>query len=432
MKFHVSDLIRKKRDGQKLAKAEIQFLISEYTKGTIPDYQMSAFVMAVYFQGLDFQETTHVTQAMIRSGKVMSLSDIKKPKVDKHSTGGVGDKVSLVLAPLIASCGVCIPMISGRGLGHTGGTLDKLESIPGLRTRVSVEECKKQLKEIGGAMIGQTAEIAPADKKMYALRDVTATVDSIPLIAASIMSKKLAEGLDGLVLDVKFGNGAFMNDFKKAEKLAETMIHIGKRSSIKVIALLTDMNNPLGEYIGNSLEVIEAIETLKGAGPKDVMNVTIALGELMLEIARMKGGRKLLEQKIASGEALHKFKEIVSYQGGDIRVIEDYEQLPVAQHRIEITAPKSGYIHTIDTFQIGMSLVKLGGGRLKKEDKIDPSCGFKIHKKIGNFVKKGECLIEIFCDNNRRANVVAEEIKNVFTIQKKSCRQKRLLREIIY
>ncbi|UCG92629.1 MAG: thymidine phosphorylase [candidate division WOR-3 bacterium] len=432
MKFHVIDLIHKKRSGKRLNKEEIHSFISGYTWGTIPDYQMAAFLMAVYFQGMDFQETTNLTQAMMHSGTMIRLADIKKPKIDKHSTGGIGDKVSLVLAPLVASCGVCVPMISGRGLGHTGGTLDKLESIPGMRTHLSIKEFKKQLTKIGVAMIGQTAEIAPADKKMYALRDVTATVDSIPLIAASIMSKKLAEGLDGLVLDVKFGSGAFMNDFEDAEELAETMIQIGKRTRVKVVALLTDMNNPLGEYIGNSLEIIEAIETLKNRGPEDLMELTIALGELMLEIAGIEGGSKILERKIMSGEALHKFKEIISHQGGDLRIIEDYSRLPVAKNKVRILAPKAGYIHIIDNFKIGMLLVKLGGGRLTKEDTIDPSCGFRIYKKIGDVVKKRECIGEILCDHNTKARVVAEELNNVFTIRKKLCRPKRLIREIIY
>jgi pyrimidine-nucleoside phosphorylase len=432
MKYQVTDIIRRKRDGNTLGRDEIDFLIREYTQGRIPDYQMSAFLMAVYFQGLDFRETTDLTNAMLRSGEVLDLTDIKASKIDKHSTGGVGDKTSLVVAPLIASCGVCVPMISGRGLGHTGGTLDKLESIPDVRTNLSMGEVKKQLKEIDVAMIGQTAEIAPADKKMYALRDVTATVDSIPLIAASIMSKKRAEGLDGLVLDVKYGNGAFMSDFNKAEKLAEAMIQIGKQSRIKVVALLTDMNNPLGEYIGNSVEIIEAIETLKGNGPSDVVEVSIALGELMLEIARKRGGRKLLEQNIANGKALDTFKKIIAYQGGDIRVIEDYERLPVAQHSIEITAPRSGYIHSIDTYRIGMLLVKLGGGRLTMEDTIDRACGFKIQKKTGDGVKKGETLIEILCDDEEKTRAVARDMEKVFTIHTRPCRHKRLIREIMY
>ena len=425
-------LLRKKRDGNRLKKEEIQYLINAYTKSKIPDYQFSAFLMAVYFQGMDFEETTHLTEAMLHSGKVLDLSDIKEPKVDKHSTGGVGDKVSLILAPLVASCGICVPMISGRGLGHTGGTLDKLESIPGFRTELTLQEFKKQLKKIGSAMIGQTAEIAPADKKIYALRDVTATVDSIPLITSSIMSKKLAEDLDGLVLDVKFGNGAFMQDFKKAKELAKTMIQIGRRSGVKVIALLTDMNNPLGDYIGNSLEVIEAIETLKGKGPKDLREVTFALAEAMLEIAKIKGGRGLLERKIVKGEALNTFKEIIAYQGGDVRIIKDYLRLPVARNKITVKAQKTGYVHNIDNLQIGMLLVKLGGGRLRKEDKIDPACGFKINKKIGDFVEKGETLIEIFGDNHSKAKSVAQEMQTVFALHRKSCAPKKLICGILY
>lgn len=434
-------IIRKKRDGNKLTEHEIKYLISEYAKCNIPDYQMAALLMAVYFQGMDFKETTDLMQAMMHTGKTLNLSEIKKPKVDKHSTGGVGDKVSLVLAPLMASCGMCVPMISGRGLGHTGGTLDKLESIPGFRTNLTLKAFKRQLKKLGVAMIGQTAEIAPADKKIYALRDVTATVDSIPLIAASIMSKKLAEDLDGLVLDVKFGSGAFMADYKKAKNLARTMIQIGKRfgvqrdsrcKKIKVIAILTDMNNPLGNYIGNSLEIIETIEALKGRGPKDLMEVTFALGKAMLKLAKIKGGKNLLEKKIANSEALNKFKEIIYYQSGDVRIIDDYSRLPVAKNRIKIKAQQTGYIHHIDTFDIGLLLVQLDGGRLKKEDKLDPSCGFKIHKKIGDFVEKDDCLTEIICDNRSKARAVAKQMHVVFTIKRKSCRSKKLIRETIH
>lgn len=426
------DLIRKKRDAYQLSKEEIRYLISEYSKGNIPDYQFSAFLMAVYFQGMDFQETTNLTQAMMDSGKSLDLSNIKKPKIDKHSTGGVGDKVSLILAPLMASCGICVPMISGRGLGHTGGTLDKLESIPGFKTNLSVKQFKCQLKKIGVAMIGQTVEIAPADKKMYALRDVTATVDSIPLISASIMSKKLAEDLDGLVLDIKLGNGAFIKDYKKAKELARTMIQISKRSSVKVITILTDMNNPLGNYTGNSLEIIETIEALKGRGPEDLMEITFALAKAMLKLAKIKGGKKLLEKKIASGGALNKFKDIIHYQGGDVRVIEDYSRLPVARNRIKVKAQKTGYINHINTFDIGMLLVQLGGGRFKKEEKIDPSCGFRIYKKIGDYVKKGECLVKIFCDNRSKTRSVVKQMHDVFTIKTKSCRRKTLIREILH
>jgi len=429
--FNPISLIHKKRNGKSLTREEIQFLISGYTKDKIPDYQLAAFLMAVYFQGMDFQEITDLTQAMLSSGKVLDLSDVKKTKVDKHSTGGIGDKVSLILAPLVASCGICVPMISGRGLGHTGGTLDKLESITGFRTNLTIKQFKNQLRKIGVAMIGQTAEIAPADKKIYALRDVTATVDSIPLIAASIMSKKLAEDLDGLVLDVKFGSGAFMSDFKKAKELAQTMVQIGKRSGVKTIALLTDMNNPLGDYVGNSLEIIETIESLKNRGPKDLMEVTFTLAEQMLKIAKIKGGRKLLEKKIKTGAAMNKFREIISYQGGDVRVIEDYTRLPIAKNKIKVQAQKSGFIHFIDSFQIGMLLIKLGGGRLKIEDKIDHSCGFRVCKKIGDFVEKGECLVEIFRDNVSKSRIIVQEMGNLFTIQKSPCARKKLIRAIM-
>ncbi len=429
VKFNTTDLIRKKRTGQKLQREEIQYLISEYTRGTIPDYQFAAFLMAVSFQGMDYRETTDLMQAMMDSGKTLDLSDIKRPKIDKHSTGGVGDKISLILAPLVACCGVSVPMISGRGLGHTGGTLDKLESIPGLRTNLSINQFKKQLKRLSVAMIGQTNEIAPADKKIYALRDVTATVDSIPLIAASIMSKKLAENLDGLVLDVKFGSGAFMKDYKRAKALARTMIHIGKHAGVKVTALLTDMNNPVGEYVGNSLEIIEIIEALRGRGPKDVMELTFALGKEMLKIAKIKGGRKLLEKKIRNGEALSKFREIIYAQGGDILVTEDYSRLPVAKNSIKVKAQESGFVHHLDTFQVGKLLVQLGGGRLRKEDKIDPSCGLRVYKKIGDAVNKGECLVEIYCDNRSKARAVARQIQNTFTIQRTPQRRPKLIRE---
>lgn len=431
MECNFLDLIRKKRDAKKLTRAEINFLISAYTQNRIPDYQFASFLMAVYFQGMDSDETTDLMQSMMHSGKVLNLSTITKPKIDKHSTGGVGDKVSLILAPLVASCGVCVPMISGRGLGHTGGTLDKLESIPGLRTNLSVKRFKRQLKNIGVAMIGQTVEIAPADKKIYALRDVTATVDSIPLISSSIMSKKIAEDLDGLVLDVKSGSGALIREYTKAKKLAQTMIQIGRRSRVKVTAVLTDMSNPLGEYVGNSLEVIEAIEALKGRGSKDVMEITYVLGTEMLKLASVHGGRRLLEKKIAQGEALKKLKELICAQGGDILVVDGYSRLPVATNRIRVKASRSGYVHHIDTFQIGMLLVHLGGGRLRKEDKIDPSCGFRTYKKIGDQVRDGECLIEIYSNSRSMARTAAQHMQSVFTIRPKPCRPRKLIRTIL-
>jgi pyrimidine-nucleoside phosphorylase len=433
MKVHISavDLIRKKRDGKQLGESEIHSFINAYTRGNIPDYQMSAFLMAVYFQGMDSEETTYLMQSMMRSGKILDLSGIQGVKIDKHSTGGVGDKVSLVLAPLVASCGVRVPMISGRGLGHTGGTLDKLESIPGFRTDLRANDFKKQLDRIGVAMIGQTAEIAPADKKMYALRDVTATVDSIPLIAASIMSKKLAEDLDGLILDVKFGSGAFMREYKKAKLLAQAMVQIGKQSKVKTTAVLTNMDNPLGVNIGNSLEVIETIEALMGKGPEDLMKVTIALAAQMLRLANIRGSIRMLKHKITSGQALDKFRQIIESHGGDPRVIEDYKRLPVAKKSVKVIAQKTGYIHDLDTYALGMLLVMLGGGRLRKEDNIDPSCGFKIHKKIGDHASKGESLAEVFSNNVRRANAARADVQNMYTIKRDKPRRRTLIRETI-
>lgn len=431
MILNPAELILKKRDGHKLAWKEIEYLVTAYAKDSIPDYQMSAFLMAVYFQGMDSEETAWLMQAMMQTGEVLDLSSIKLPKVDKHSTGGVGDKVSLVLAPLIASCDVCVPMISGRGLGHTGGTLDKMESIPGFRTGLSTEELRKQLEKISVAMIGQTAEIAPADKKMYALRDVTATIDSIALIAASIMSKKLAEDLDGLVLDVKFGNGAFMRSYRAAKELARTMVAIGKHSGVKTRAILTSMDSPLGINVGNSLEVIESIEALKGNGPSDLMEVTLVLGQAMLSIAGIKGGRRLLEQKISSGAALERFKDLIRYQGGDVRVIEDYAILPVAKRIIEVLSPSSGYVHAIDCYAIGLLLVGIGGGRLKKGDVVDPSCGFKIHKRIGEHVDKNELIAEVYSDRTLSVHELIGAVRNAFTIKKKPCRSRKLIREEI-
>lgn len=428
---NIVQIIKNKRDGFRLTRDEIEFVIRGYTSGDVPDYQVAALLMAVFFKGMTFDETTYLMNAMMNSGSVMDLSGIKKPRIDKHSTGGVGDKVSLILAPLVASCGVCVPMISGRGLGHTGGTLDKLESIPGFYTQLSSKRITKQLQRIGVVMIGQTREIAPADKLLYALRDVTATVDSIPLIAASIMSKKLAEDLDGLILDVKYGAGAFMRDHPSAGKLARTIVQIGKRAKIKVAAVLTDMNNPLGNYIGNSLEVMEAIEALKGNGPQDLMEVTYTLGAAMLKLGRIRGGRQLLEHKIASGAALDVFKKIICAQGGDALVCEDYSRLPIAKKRASMRSHAAGFIQAIDTYCLGMLLVELGGGRMRKEDTIDPSCGFRVFKKTGDRVKHGEPLIEIFSDNPTARRAVYKEMQRVFTIKSQPCRKKSLIREIL-
>lgn len=431
MVYNFLDILYKKKGGGKLTEKEIEFLIKGYSSGVIPDYQFSAFLMAVYFQGMDSTETSYLTKAMLFSGKVFDLSDIKKPKIDKHSTGGVGDKVSLILAPLVGSCGVCVPMISGRSLGHTGGTLDKLESIPNFKTDLGTKEFKKQLKEIGLGIIGQTDDIVPADKKIYALRDVTGTVESIPLISASIMSKKLAEDLDGLVLDIKFGNGAFMKNYTEAKELSQSLVEIGKKFGVKTIAVLTDMNDPLGSYIGNSLEVLETIECLKGNCSDDLMEITFRLAEIILKIAGIKGGRQLLIKKINNGEALNKFSEMIEYQGGNCKIIDDYTILPIASNRETYTSKKTGYIHSINTFKLGLLATKLGAGRLKKEDRIDHSCGFRIYKKTGDFVNKKEPLLEIFSDNKHLVAEILKEIPDIFLIKQNFRKKYTLIREII-
>jgi pyrimidine-nucleoside phosphorylase len=424
------EIILKKRNGKQLTKSEIEFIVSGYTKGLIPDYQFSAFLMAVYFQGMSFSEITDLTDAMMRSGKIFDLSDIAGLKIDKHSTGGVGDKISLILAPLVAACGVKVPMVSGRGLGHTGGTLDKLESIPGFRIDLTENEFKKQLKKIGVAMMGQTKELAPADKKIYALRDVTATVDSIPLIAASIMSKKLAEGIDGLVLDIKTGSGAFMRELNDAKQLAKVMIEIGKRMGKKVVALITSMEQPLGNMIGNSLEIIESIECLKGNGPADLMEVTMALSEEMLlmggRVKSKRQARRLLNDVINSGRALEKFQQIITMQNGDVKVVEDYRLLPQAKYRIDVKSPKSGYIEKIDTLAMGLLSVELGCGRRTIDDKIDYSAGFILKKKIGDKVKKGEVLVEIV-GQDEKVKAVSKKIIDAYKIGKQKVKPPRLI-----
>jgi pyrimidine-nucleoside phosphorylase len=380
---------------------------------------------------MSFEETTNLTLAMMNSGKVFDLSSISGMKIDKHSTGGVGDKVSLVLAPLVSACGVIVPMVSGRGLGHTGGTLDKLESIPGFRTNLSYQEFIANLKTIGIAMIGQTEELAPADKKIYALRDVTATVDSIPLIAASIMSKKLAEGIDGLVLDVKTGQGAFMTRLPLARKLAKTMIEIGKRMNKKVIAFITDMSEPLGKTVGNALEVIEAIEALKGKGEKDLMEVVFTLGEAMLimggKVKTKTGARKLLKDAIETKSGLRKFEELIKYQGGDAKVIEDYSLLPTAKYQIEVRSDKTGYVSKIDTQRIGLLAIELGAGRKKIEGKIDSAVGFVINKKIGDKVKIGDSLAIVLANNEPQAKAIAQELVGCYSLAKSPVPKPKLI-----
>jgi pyrimidine-nucleoside phosphorylase len=401
------DVIRKKRDAIELSRAEIEALINGYTLGEIPDYQVSAWLMAVLLKGMTRAETAALTDTMLRSGEVLDFSDLPARKIDKHSTGGVGDKTSLVLAPVVAAGGLLVPMISGRGLGHTGGTLDKLESIPGFNVTLPVMQFRKVLETCGCAMIGQTAEIAPADRKIYALRDVTGTVESPFLICASIMSKKLAEGIDGLVLDVKTGSGAFMKKEEDAAYLAELMVETGERMGKKMAALLTDMDQPLGYYAGNSLEVIEVIEVLRGGGPKDLVELCHELAAWMFLLGdRVKSvaeGRQLSQQLLASGKALEKFREMVELQGGDPRAVDDPSRLPKAERTLEVTSPKKGFITAIQCEQTGVACVILGGGRERKEDSVDPSVGFVLHKKVGDRVAAGEPICTVHYNSEQRA-----------------------------
>ncbi len=393
-------LIERKRDGGRITTKEWRRLMQEYADGAVPDYQMSALAMAVYFQGLDRDETRDLTEAMLRSGASLELGHLAAPRVDKHSTGGVGDKVSLVLAPLVACLGVVVPMMSGRGLGHTGGTLDKLESIPGFRTDLSLADATRLLERHGCALIGQTREIAPADRRLYALRDATATVESIPLISASIMSKKLAEGLTGLVLDVKCGSGAFLPELDRGLLLAQTMIALGADYGCPVVALLTAMDRPLGRACGNALEVEEAIMALRGEGPPDLMKVTYALGAEMLRLGGAAtdrdDARRRMEVAISSGKAAQKFQEIIEAQGGDPRVVDDPGLLPQAAACELYLAPRDGVVAQVEPRTIGRGITQLGGGRSRVEDAVDASVGFVITARPGDIVRKGEPLATVF------------------------------------
>ncbi|HEY3745707.1 MAG TPA: thymidine phosphorylase [Gemmatimonadaceae bacterium] len=395
----VPRLIERKRDGERLEAGDLRELILAYAQGKVPDYQMAALLMAIYFRGLDRGEMNELMDAMLESGKRLDLSHLPLPRLDKHSTGGVGDKVSLILAPLIASMGVAVPMMSGRGLGHTGGTLDKLESIPGFRTSLSLAEAEEQVARIGCAMLGQTEEIVPADRKLYALRDATATVEVIPLIAASIMSKKIAESLTGLVLDIKRGSGSFLPKIEDEIALAEAMIDLGDQHGCPVVALLTAMDRPLGNACGNALEVAEAIEVLNGAGPQDLIEVTFALGAEMLVLATLsstrEAARAMMDAAIRSGRALRKFEEIIEAQGGDKRVVAEPMRLPQAPHRADFVAAREGIVQSVDPRTIGYGVIALGGGRRNMEDKVDPSVGFVIAAKPTDRVLKGQALATI-------------------------------------
>lgn len=392
-------IIEKKRDGGHISEADIRELIDLYSKGEIPDYQMSAFLMAVYFKGMSFDEVTALTDAMMRSGDVLDFSNYGSLSVDKHSTGGVGDKLSIPLAPMVAAVGVVVPMISGRGLGITGGTLDKLESIPGYNTQLTTEQFQDVLAKVGCSIIGQTARLAPADKKLYALRDVTGTVPSIPLISASIMSKKLAEGAAGLVLDVKCGRGAFMKSMDDARTLAKTMQAIGRGMGRNIVALLTNMDSPLGEKIGNTLEIEESIDVLKGKGPADIRELTMALAVEMVLLAKLaetpEEAKAKLEAALESGAALQKFREMVIAQGGDARIIDDYSLMPQAPVKLDVCAYASGYVETIDADAIGRMVLLLGGGRRQVTDSINYGVGISNLIKLGTEVKPGDRLMTI-------------------------------------
>jgi pyrimidine-nucleoside phosphorylase len=444
-----AQIIQKKRDGQALTEEEIRFFINGFTSGELPDYQMSALAMAICFQGMNFDETMWLTRAMIASGKIVEWGkeSAQVPKslsastsenlgtpapwhsgiafyADKHSTGGIGDKTSLIIAPLVAACGVKVPMISGRGLGPTGGTLDKLESISGFNVNLPLDKFQQITDKIGACMIGQTAEIAPADKKLYALRDVTATVSCLPLIVASIMCKKLAENVDGLVLDVKWGSGAFMRTRETSAELARAMVEVGKRYGKKVVALQTDMNQPLGQQIGNALEVRECIELMNGsAKADDLMEVTLALSAEMLLMAgvakNVADARQMLQKKLASGEALQKFAEMITAQGGDAKVCDDVTRLPKAKQTRPIVAPKSGFVRAIECDQIGYAVIALGGGRKVSADKIDFAVGLEHPKKIGDAVTAGEPLMIMHYNDDGRAAEAEHMVQHAYKIDDK-------------
>jgi pyrimidine-nucleoside phosphorylase/thymidine phosphorylase len=429
--FRAIDVIRKKRDAGELSRSEIESLVSAYTNGHIPDYQVSAWLMAVVLRGMTRAETAALTDAMLRSGEVLDLSSLPSKKVDKHSTGGVGDKTSLVLAPLAAAAGITVPMISGRGLGHTGGTLDKLEAIPGFSVNLSVAQFRRVLETCGCAMIGQTDEITPADRKLYALRDVTGTVESPYLICASIMSKKLAEGIDALVLDVKTGSGAFMKTEEDAAFLAELMVETGERMGKQVVALITDMDQPLGLMIGNALEVVEVIEILRGEGPEDLRQLCLELAGWMLRLGGVANtvteGKKLSEKLIGSGQALDKFRQMVELQGGDPRMIDDPEKLPRARHTMILSSPRSGYLASLQCEQVGTACVILGGGRERKEDSVDPAVGIVLHKKVGDAVSIGEPLATVHYNDESLAHRARELLVKSYRITDLPAQEKKPL-----
>jgi pyrimidine-nucleoside phosphorylase len=429
------DLIQRKRDGEELSPEEIVYLVEGYTKGEIPDYQMAAFLMAVFFSGMTDREVTAMTECMIRSGATVDLSSVPGVKVDKHSTGGVGDKTSLIVAPLAAAAGVIVPMVSGRALGHTGGTLDKLESIPGFRTGLTIEEFRGQLQRIGLCFIGQTPEVAPADGKLYALRDATATVESIPLIASSIMSKKLAMGIDALVLDVKVGSGAFMKRQVDARRLAQMMVSIGRRADKRVQALITDMNQPLGYAVGNAVEVMEVSQTLQNAGPADLTRLSLELAARMIYLAKitptLDDARDLAQRKLLDGSGYRKLKEVIAAQGGNPLVLDKFELLPNASGVHEITSPRAGFVSAIDAEDVGRASAMLGAGRNTKEDQIDPAVGVILDVKVGDRVEAGSVLCRLYYTGTERLEEAAAVVEGAFRIASQPPEERELILEVV-
>lgn len=429
------DIITKKRDGGELTEAEIRHMVLNYTSGELPDYQMSAFLMAVYFKGMSREETIALTRIMKESGDVVDLSRIKGVKVDKHSTGGVGDKTTLIVGPVAAACGVPVAKMSGRGLGFTGGTVDKLESIPGFMISMDNDAFINQVNSRGIAVIGQTGHIAPADKKIYALRDVTGTVENLSLITSSIMSKKLASGSDAILLDVKCGRGAFMKNEEDAVKLAELMVDIGKADGKETMAVITDMEQPLGRAVGNSLEVEEAIGVLKNQGSEDITELSLTLAGMMVYMGKkastVEEGIELAERALVDGSALKKFRAFVSGQGGNPDITEDTGILPSCAHRLELTAAEDGYVSEIDAMRIGLASQHTGAGRQRKEDDIDPAAGLYLHKKVGEGVRQGELLCTIYGNNVKKIEKSLEEVKNAVKISRKQPEKNKLIKKII-
>jgi len=416
MAYTAVELIELKRDRKTLPADGIEWFIDAYTKGTVPDYQMAAMAMAIVFNGLEPDELAAWTAAMIASGETLDFSEIPAPKIDKHSTGGVGDKISIPLAPLVAACGVAVPMMSGRGLGHTGGTLDKLESIPGFEPRIDRARFGEILRDHHLVLAGQSDTMVPADRKLYALRDASGTVASIPLISSSIMSKKLSEGLDGLVLDVKTGSGAFMDELEESRELARTMVGIGAKSGVETVALITSMDQPLGNEVGNANEIRESVDVLKGEGPEDVTELTLALAEVMLELARIDGGRERLLDAIASGAAFQKLKDVAAAHGGDVSVLDDTSLLEVAEHEAVISATEDGIVSRCDALTIGLAATRLGAGRERKEDDIDRGVAITLAAKIGDEVAKGDPLAVVRFNDEEKWSGQRDKLASAWSV----------------